>query len=190
MSISNEQVISFVKKNPIGVGCGLLSLAMIAAIYLRSDLVPAAQDELDQKGTLSDRLAANLKFGKDLPEQLQQFNDDNKAINSRLIGAAQILTNQQYFYNLETVTGTKIGLTQITSAGQVKAAKNTFVPIAFNLNVQGTYPQVLDFLTRLENGLHFCRIINARCTKANGPAAAGNGELLALTLSLELLGQP
>ena len=63
MSISNEQLFAFIKKNPIGVGCGLLSLALAFAIYYRSDLIPAAEAELDQKGTLSDRYTANLKYG-------------------------------------------------------------------------------------------------------------------------------
>jgi hypothetical protein len=191
MSVSNEQVIAFVKKNPIGVGCGVLSLALAAAIYYRSDLVPAAQAELDQKATLSDRLAANLKYGKDLPEQYQQFMDYNKAIDSRLVSARDLLGNGQYFYSLESVTGIKIGFSQITNAAQIKKAPNaSFVPVAFNVNAQGTYPQLLDFLTRLENGLHFCRVLNARCAKATGGAAVNNPDLLSLTLTLELLGQP
>jgi hypothetical protein len=146
--------------------------------------------ELNEKGALSDRLAANLKYGKDLPEQFQQFAEDNKAINSRLISASDILTNQQYFYNLETVTGTKIGQTAITTAAQARAAKTTFVPIGFNLNVTGTYPQLMDFLGRLESGLHFARINNARVAKASGAAGAGNPDLLTLNITLDLLGQP
>lgn len=186
MSISNEQLLAFIKKNPIGVGCGLLSLALAAAIYYRADLIPAAAAELDQKGALSDRLAANLKYGKDLPEQLQQFTEDNKAVSSRLINVSDILTNQQYFYNLETVTGTKIVQTQITTAAQLKSVKTAFVPIAFNLNVTGTYPQLLDLLGRLENGLHFARVLNARFTRAAG----SNGDMLSLNLNVDLLGQP
>ena len=190
MSISNEQLIAFIKKNPIGVGCGVLSLALAVTIYYRADLIPAAVTELNEKGALSDRYAANLKYGKDLPEQFQQFTEDNKTINSRLISASDILANQQYFYNLETVTGTKIGQTPLTTAAQARAAKTTFVPIGFNLNVTGTYPQLLDFLGRLENGLHFSRVLNARFSKASGAAGAGNPDLLTLTLTLDLLGQP
>jgi hypothetical protein len=190
MSISNEQVISFVKKNPIGVGCFVLSAALAAAIYLRNDLVPAAAAELDEKEALSDRLAANLTYGKDLPEQMQQLTEDIKAINSRLIGATQILTNQQYFYNLETVTGTKIATPQMTNPAGAKGAKGSFIPIAFSLNVQGSYAQVIDFLNRLENGVHFCRILNARCARAGAAVAGGNPDVITLNLSLELLGQP
>jgi hypothetical protein len=186
MSISNEQLFAFIKKNPIGVGCGLLSLALAFAIYYRSDLIPAAEAELDQKGTLSDRYTANLKYGKDLPEQFQQISEDSKTINSRLISAADILTNQQYFYNLETVTGTKIVQNQTTTAAQARGVKGAFVPIGFTLNVTGTYPQMLDLLGRLENGLHFARVLNARFAKT----ASTNVDMLALTLSIEILGQP
>jgi hypothetical protein len=186
MSISNEQLFAFIRKNPIGVGCGLLSLALAFAIYYRSDLIPATTAELDQKGALSDRYAANLKYGKDLPEQFQQISEDSKTINSRLINASDILTNQQYFYNLETVTGTKIVQNQTTSGAQARASKAAFVPIGFTLNITGTYPQLLDVLGRLENGLHFARVLNARFSKT----ASANAEVLSLTLSIELLGQP
>lgn len=186
MSISNEQLVAFIKKNPIGVGCGLLSLALVLAIYYRSDLIPAAAAELDQKGTLSDRYSANLKYGKDLPEQFQQVSEDSKTINSRLINAGDILTNQQYFYNLETVTGTKIVQNQTTSVAQARNAKTPFVPISFTLNVSGTYPQLLDLLGRLENGLHFCRVLSARFAKTSN----SNAEMLSLTLNIDLLGQP
>jgi hypothetical protein len=186
MSISNEQLFAFIKKNPIGVGCGLLSLALAFAIYYRADLIPATATELDQKGALSDRYAANLKYGKDLPEQFQQISEDSKTINSRLISAADILTNQQYFYNLETVTGTKILQNQTTTAAQARGSKNAFVPIGFTLNVSGSYPQLLDLLGRLENGLHFARVLNARFSKT----ASTNADMLSLTLTIELLGQP
>jgi len=42
MAISKKQVIAFVKKNPIGFGCGALCLALAAAMYYRADLVPAS----------------------------------------------------------------------------------------------------------------------------------------------------
>lgn len=186
MSISNEQLFAFIKKNPIGVGCGVLSLALAFAIYYRSDLIPAAAAELKEKGALSDRYEANLKYGKDLPEQFQQVSEDSKTINSRLINAGDILTNQQYFYNLETVTGAKIVQNQTTSVAQARTAKTPFVPIGFTLNISGTYPQVVDLLGRLENGLHFCRVLSARFAKTSN----SNADVISLTLNIDLLGQP
>ena len=95
MSISNEQLLAFIKKNPIGVGCGVLSLALAAAIYQRADKIPLAVTEMDQKGTLSDRLAANLKYGKDLPDQFQHFSEDIRASSTRLNTSSDILSKLQ-----------------------------------------------------------------------------------------------
>ena len=185
MSLTGEQVVTFIKKNPVGVGCGVLCLAVIAAIYLRSDYIPKAQQILDDKGTLSDRYSANKTFGKDLPEQLQQLDESAKGIADRL-AHTPIAPNQQYFYALEAATGTKISITQLTSSAKAKTAKTTFVPILFSVGVQGTFEQELDFLHRLESGAHFCRILNASCSKTGGPGS----DLLTLNLSLELLGEP
>ena len=65
----------------------------------------------------------------------------------------------------------------------------------FNVGVQGTYAQLVDFLRRLENGRHFCRIQTAGFTPAaagteSAAAASARSETLTLTLTLELLGTP
>ena len=48
MSLSNEQLFAFIKKNPISIGCAVLSLGIGAAIYFRTDKLPAAHALLDQ----------------------------------------------------------------------------------------------------------------------------------------------
>lgn len=188
MSISNEQVLAFVKKNPIGVGCGVLSLLLGAGIYFRSDKLPAAQTVLDQKSNEADRHAINLRYAVQLKEQMEALDTAHRAIDARLVKAAQLATNTQYFYHLETETGIKlINIVQSTTTAQAqaKSAKANFVPIAFNLSVQGSYLQLLDLMHRLENGAHYCRVLNASLVKIGG----GDSDVLTLTLSLELLGQ-
>jgi hypothetical protein len=188
MSISNEQVVAFLKKNPIGVGCGVLSLLMAAAIYFRSDQLPAAQAVLDQKSTEADRHAINVRYAVQLKEQLEALNTADRAIDARLVRAAQLATNTQYFYRLETDTGVKLlNISQTTTTAQAaKMTKTNFVPIGFNLNAQGTYLQLLDLLHRLENGAHYCRIISANTVKVG---SGGDNDLLTLGLSVELLGE-
>jgi hypothetical protein len=188
MSISNEQLLAFVKKNPIGVGCGVLSLLLAVGIYFRSDSLPAAQAILDQKSTEADRHAINLRYAVQLKEQMDAVNAAEHAIDARLVRAAQLATNTQYFYRLETETGIKlVGITQSTTTAQAlaKAGKANYVPIAFNMTAQGNFLQLLDVLHRLENGVHFCRVLNASVVKIGG----GDSDVLTLTLSLELLGQ-
>ncbi len=187
MSISNEQVVAFVKKNPIGVGCGVLSLLMIGVIYLRSDKLPAAQAVLDQKSTEADRHAINVRYAVQLKEQMDALNTADHAIDARLVRAAQLATNTQYFYRLESDTGVKLlNIFQNTTTAQAaKVTKTNFVPIAFTVTAQGTYLQLLDLLHRLENGAHYCRILSANMVKLG----TGDNDAATLSLSLELLGQ-
>jgi hypothetical protein len=186
MSISNEQLVAFIKKNPIGVGCGVLSLLLGAGIYFRSDKLPAAQAVLDQKSDEADRLAINLRYGVQLKEQLDAVMTADHAIDARMVKASQLATNTQYFYRLETETGIKlVNIVQSTTTAQAAASKTNFVPINFNLSAQGSYLQLLDLLHRLENGAHYCRVLSASFVKIGG----GDSDVLTLTLNLELLGQ-
>jgi hypothetical protein len=185
MSISNEQLFTFLRKNPIGIGCVLLSLVLVGFIYSRGELLPAARGLLDEKSTEGERLAANVKYSNQLREQVDEIVAAGKAIDGRLIYAAQLASNLEYFYKLEADTNTRLlSLTPLTTPARPGNAKTTFVPIGFTLNVQGSYAQILDFLHRLENGLHYARILNATCAKVSV-----EGDLLTLNLNVELLGQ-
>jgi hypothetical protein len=41
--MSNEELIAFLKKNLVAVGCVVASLAIGVTVYLRSDLLPEAE---------------------------------------------------------------------------------------------------------------------------------------------------
>jgi Tfp pilus assembly protein PilO len=65
---------------------------------------------------------------------------------------------------------------------------SAYVGVPFSVSVQGSYTQVMNFLNRLQNGRHLCRINAANFSKV---AAVGNARpLVNLSLNLELLGQP
>jgi len=190
MSISNQQFIALIKKNTFSAGCGVLSLILAAGIYFRSDELPAARAVLEGKSAEGQRLAANLRNAVQLKEQLDKVQAADKAIEARLVKASassQLATNAQYFYRLEADAGVKlVTINQLTNAAKAsQPGKSTFVPIAFDLSVHGSYAQILDLLHRLENGAHYCRVLSANVSKV----ADDGTDLLNLTLSIELLGQ-
>ncbi|HEX2852085.1 MAG TPA: hypothetical protein VHO24_02520 [Opitutaceae bacterium] len=188
MSLTNEQVVEFAKKNPISVGCGVLIVALLATAYFRADLPGEAETELEQKSSEAARLAANLKNAAHLKEHFDAVSAAQKQIESRLIQPKQLTTNSQYFYKLESETGVKLldqGQTALTAA-QRKDIKGNYLPTVFTLSVQGDYSQVLTFLRRLENGSHYCRVLTAQCSNSS----AERGGQLTLALNLELLGFP
>jgi hypothetical protein len=191
MAISNEQLLDFVRRNPIGVACGVISLALFGAYYFRSGLTDEANTTLRTKQDESDRYANNIKnSGGPGSEELKAEYDSlaaaNKQIEARLI-RTQFGVNYGYFEQIAADTGAK-RLSPVSQAAPSAAAKAVpkggFVPVAFTFVVQGTYAQILDVLDRLENGQHFCRVNTASI----GKAAAAGSDLLTLSLNLELLG--
>ena len=182
-----QDLIAVLKKNPISVGCGVLSLALLGAIYFRLDAVPQVEVDLAQKSAQAEKIALNIKYSAQLKEQLDALIEANRQIDSRIVRASELGKNTGYFYQVESITGAKIiDLRQTTPTIVPKPAKGTFIPVAFSVTVQGNLVQVLEFLRQIESGAHYSRILVAAC---NGNAATRSTPLT-LALSLELLGIP
>jgi hypothetical protein len=180
--MSNEELSSLIKRNPLKVVCVLLALVSGAGIYVLNTQIADATALLQQKTTEGTRLAANLKNAAQLPEQFEELTSVSEKIQNRLIRASQLATNLQYFYRLETEAGVELNPRQ--TSGSQPVAQNTGV--GFSVSVIGDYPTLISCLQRLENGPHYCRILSA----SFGATSADRAGPLALNLSLELLGKP
>jgi hypothetical protein len=186
--MTKDELVAFLKKSPVALGCGVLSLGLIGALYFRTGEIPEAETRLAEKTAEAERYTLNIKNGAQLKEQLERLTAANKAIETHIVRASQLGANAQYFYNLESETGVKLVADprQTTPATVAKPAKGSFVPVGFTVSVEGTFNQVLEFVRRLESGAHYSRVMTATCSvvssKRNSP--------LTLALSLELLGQP
>lgn len=183
--MTNAELLAFVKKNPISVGCGLLALALTATIYLRAEAIPEAEEVLAQKTVTAERYALNIKYSAQLKDQLESLVGANKEIDARILRATQLGTNTQYFYKLQSDTGVKLLDFRQGTAGAPAKGKS-FVAIPFSVSVQGTLPQVMNFLRELESGAHYCRILTASCAGNAGARSLP----LTLTINLEMLGLP
>ncbi|MCX6953745.1 MAG: hypothetical protein NTV51_16460 [Verrucomicrobia bacterium] len=184
--MTNEELFALVRKNPISVGCGVLSLLLAGTIYWRSDAGPEKEEELVKKSDEGQRFAANLKNAGSLQEQYDAVVAANKAIDARIVRYSRLGVNLQYFYKLESETGVKLTSDpRISQPVAKKDPKAAYVAVPCNLAVQGSLPQLLNFLRRLENGTHYCRILTITL---GGPA--DRNAPLSLTINLELLGLP
>jgi hypothetical protein len=158
------------------------------------DSMPLATAEMEAKSNEGQRLAENIKNSFQLPEQLEALKAANREIESRIIRVGQLANNQQYFFRLESETGVKLlDLRQAQPPRTAPlAAKAGNQPVGFNVSVQGSYAQVMDFLRRLESGIHYCRILTAELNPVDDTVLTGapRSNATRLTLNLELLGQP
>lgn len=184
--MTNEEALTFIKKNRISVGCGVLSLALFVSMYFRGGLIEEADVELSQKTAEADKHAANIKNAAQLKEQLDALVAANKEIDSRVVRAGQLGVNYQYFYKIIGESGVKqIDLRQAL-VGQPPKGKNAFIPVGYTVAVQGDLGQIMHFLSLLEGGSRYCRIVGATSSVPGGDRAGP----ITLNLSIELLGVP
>lgn len=176
-------LIAKLKKQPIGVACGLVCLVCIGWLYYRSGELEALQLQYEAKASERAMINSNVTNSKNLPEQVAELQGLTKELDGRLVKAGQLAVNLQYFYKLEAENEVK--LLDVRQNPVPRGAKAP-VGVPYTVNVQGSYKQVMLFLQRLESGRHFCRITSATFVKNVGMADPS----VTLALNLELLGQP
>lgn len=185
--MSNQELIALIKKNAVFVVCLLVGIGIAVTWYLRSDLLPDAEKQLADKSKQGELIQANIDDSHQLKDQYAAIVDANQAISNRMIHLGQLAENLQYFYRLENETGAKLtgDPRPLPLATPTKnAPKTTYTPMGFNIVFQGTYPQLLDLLRRLENGEHYCRVIACNLR----PFGEARSSALTMQLSIELLG--
>ncbi len=185
--MNKNDLIAVLKKHPLPIACFALSLGVGAFLFTRLDAIPELEQEIQQKSEQAEKYSANIKYSAQLKEQYESVAAANKAIEARLARASQQGNNTQYFYKLERETGVKLmNFSQAPTPPAPKGAKTTFASVPFSVSVQGTLPQVLNFLRQVESGTHYARVmsssITATATNRSGP--------ITLTLYVELLGLP
>lgn len=186
--MTSADIIAHIKKQPVGVSCGVICLLSAGWLYFRGDEIDNRQAIYKATADKAEVLKSNVGFAKNLPEQLAELQVSTKELEARLVHAGQLAVNLQYFYKLEAENGVKL-LDVRQNPLPRSGNKGPYVGIPYTVNVQGAYKQVMAFLQHLERGRPFCHITSATFTKAgfSGDATATG---MTLALNLELLGQP
>ena len=185
MSIDKRTLVTGIKKYPLLVASGIVSVLLLTTLYVRSDLSDIKQAELDQLTAEGNRYRANIANSAQLKEQLDFLIQANNAVKERAFKAKNMALNLQYFYRLEAETGVKyldLRPGSRNEPGKTPKSTGTYIPLNYVVNVQGDFTQVITFLKRLEQGVYFCQINSAQAT--------GVGSSVTLNLNLDLLGMP
>jgi len=190
MAFSTRNLVAFLKKHPVAIGCGVLSVALLAASYLRSSRAGELAALLKQKEEEGQKILDNIRSGSNLSEQVGTLTTATKELESRLVRGSERARNQQYFYRIESETGVKEISLQPTVSGQQRLPKTLYTGIGYTVSVQGDYRQILNFIGRLESGPHFYRLNSGSVSRQGQRGAADKTATLTLTLNLELLGLP
>ncbi len=181
--MTSTDLVALVKKHPVGVGCAIVSIACGILLYVRSGNIEASQVELEANSAQAAKMIANVRNANGLAEQLTEIQALGKELDARMMKAGQLAVNLQYFYKLETETEVK--LVDVRQNAVPRNIKTQYAGVPFSVSVSGSFPHVINFLNRLQNGRHFCRINSTNFAKAGDAGGDVN-----LALNLELLGQP
>jgi hypothetical protein len=180
--MTTAELVPLIKKHPISLACAGISLACVLLLYFRSDKIAEYQKLNEQKTAEASVTIANVRNSEKLAEQTAALQAVNKELDSRVMRAGQLAGNLQYFYRMEADTGAKL-LDVRQGSVRAGARTTTYTGVPYTVSVQGTFPQVLSFIGRLQNGNYFCRFISVGLTKSGD-------EQVSLSLNLEILGLP
>lgn len=196
MSIDGRTIATGFRKYPVIFICAAITVALLVVHYFRADLLSAQQEELEQASAEASRYRSNLANSAQLEDQLAFLVEANKSVAERAMNPANLAMNLQYFYRLEAEAGVKyldlrpVGASAARPQPAARGAKAPPPPppfsypgVGYNVNVQGSFPAVILYLRRLEQGLHFCRVNNASVSSAGGDTVTVN-------LNIDILGTP
>ncbi len=148
-------------------------------------ILATSQTELEALSAQASKMIANVRNANGLAEQLVEIQTLSKEMEGRLMKAGQLAVNLQYFYKLETENEVK--LVDVRQGSVPRSSKTLYTGVPFSVSVQGPFPNVMNFMNRVQNGRHFCRINTATFGKATEAGMAG---YVNLNLNIDLLGQP
>lgn len=174
------------RSNLPGVALGGLVLLMGAISFWRSDALAVAEKQLAQKQVLANRLGRNVKQAAQLPAQTAALSAARQALDARILRGGEIGPHAEFFYRLEREAGVKLTeLRPQPAPPPPKGAAPRVIPVPFTLSVQGSWPQLLEFLELLESDDRYVRV-QTMSIVAN---PANRQEALSTTLAVELAGR-
>ena len=194
MAFTTKDFVVILKKHPLVISCGVLSVVLLTGSYIRNARAGALSALLKEKDDQGTAILNNIKNGTNLPEQFETLSAATKELESRLVRGAERARNQQYFYRIESDTGVKELSLQANAPrrAQPRGPKPLYTGISYSIAVQGDYRQILNFIGRLESGPLFYRLISSSVSQQRGASAKEQrgASMINLTLTLELLGLP
>jgi hypothetical protein len=190
MTFATKGIVTFLKKYPVAIGCGVLSVVLLAGSYIRNSRASDLVTLMRQKEEEGQKILDNIRNGTNLPEQFETLSAATKGLEARLVHAPERARNQQYFYRIESDTGVKELSLQPNPASpaQQRGPKTLYTGISYTITVQGDYRQILNFVGHLESGPYFYRLISASVSRQGQRGGPNSSPTINLSLNLELLG--
>ncbi|MBK8477955.1 MAG: hypothetical protein IPL39_17120 [Opitutaceae bacterium] len=163
-------------------------MVLLAGLLLRIGLLDEARALLAEKEIAGNRSETIVRNGSGLARQLEALKSAMEKLEAKLIRSDNVGKNQQYFYEHETAAGVKISVLRAQGLPKTKGkVLPLFPPVAYNVVVEGAFPQLVTFLSGLEQGEHHYRLVSFTLQRAGVEQPGAKGGKVILNINLELL---
>lgn len=188
-----KALLIFIKKNFVSVVSAVVTVGCLVFLVLDMGKKDALDAQFRDLSIEHGRVVKNLKFSNNLETDLEELKALTETIESRLFKPKDLASNYNYFFQLETLTGVKLGELRQKSAEKInprsKSArgrrKSVYRKIDYTMTASGSMEEVVNFLRHLEGGEAHYLVSDTRLLAARDSLT---WEGLSLNINLSILG--
>ncbi|MDX2109812.1 MAG: hypothetical protein SFY80_06165 [Verrucomicrobiota bacterium] len=183
-------IVAKLKQFPIAVIAALLTIIFSVVIYLRLDTPTELEKIFSTRDNVLKTMENNAKQAIDLTEHLKKLESQSTIVNTFLMDKKAKAANYSSFYELEKASGVsivKIDPEDNTpkSDGIERPTLTLFEPIIWQIDVVGSYQQILSFFYQLQTVKYFIRVNQFDIGPSTDTTKAGS---IKASIRLEVLG--
>jgi len=189
-----QQFVTYARRNPVMVVSLSIIVLMGSASYFlwqRQQDLTGQHDEVRRNGEdILQSLTSHARVTTEIATVTEALN----FIDQNLVNEADLAENLGYFYQIETAS--RIRFSQVNQlSSQPQPPGSAYKPIPFSLRATGSYHQIIRLIHELESGPRLLRIRTFSLSGSEGApdlarSGGGEGDLVTMEMTVELLGRP
>lgn len=158
-----QKLITLIKQHPLATGCALVTLVLLALMFLRSAALGDAEAQYNQVVSEIDEMDQNEKNSIGLSEDVDKVNALVGDIESRLMIERARADHYRYFLSLAETSKVTLQdpvFESYLAPGQKDVVIMTaeLAEVTYRLNVRGDFNHVMDFISQLSSGRYLARV--------------------------------
>lgn len=192
-------IIAYLKKNYIIAVSATIALICLGVHYVRGEQITRLAADYDDLSVRHTRILKNLKHASEIDGDLEELKRLMEVVDGRLFNPEDLATNQRYFYQIEASSGVKLdSMQQIvkplptgkgSQKARKKAARSKFQELVYDMEIRGSYPELLDFMRKVEGGDVFAVLDGFAVVPASGALKEEEAGALSMRVSFSVLGR-
>lgn len=193
--MTGDDLQNLAKKYPVLTGSVVIFLLSLAWLYFRTDPIDNYKNQISTFKRDMSTIEKNAQNGVGIADDVATLKKIVDEIDGRLMDAADTTENYSYFFSLENRSGATITdpiqldaaiikEKEVITAFQDRFSKKP-VRIIYELDIKGSFPNVLTYLHNLVNGTYFNRV---KALKISQISEKGR-DVIILSITLEILGK-